>query len=574
MRVSVLGQLSVTDDSGIAVPAGELPRRARQVLAVLAARHGKIQSKDALGDAVWGADLPGNHVAALEHYVSVIRRRLQPTGSAATWFIVTRGGGYLFDTGRSGLDLADLRALIRSLDALAPGDPHRLAVHSEILALARELPFPEDPYAEWAEAARSEVQFAAVVSLLELSGNALAGDPPRALRLAQEAIEMSPFLESAYEAAMTAAVAMERPDEALRLYERCRRLLDEELGVPPSAEIIRLQRAIVAGRAATTPVPTPVRPPAGPAPKPTGLTPERFLGRAALIALLFDPGPPRVLHVVGPDGAGKSAFLAELTRHAPGRVGVGHGGSSTGVFRLAWLRTALVELRAGPDVLAAVDAATPDTPLSRTALELIATALDGPEPVFIAVDDAVDLDAAGVSELAWLSRHCPALQIVLTYCYPSQLAGRPLAGLRTAVVMRLSPLTAKELEPLRDDTVLDRTGGIPALVAVAHRPAEVAAAVAMQIARLRTRWMPAPAWEVLRLCAALGPLSAADLVALTGHPMGAVLDCIDNLVHAHLLGESPGGQVRHRSSMIRDAVAEQVSNAAGEHLRSRLAAAS
>ncbi|HET6480664.1 MAG TPA: winged helix-turn-helix domain-containing protein, partial [Actinoplanes sp.] len=72
MRVSVLGQLTVTDDDGAEVPAAELPRRARQVLAVLAARHGRIQSKDALADAVWGDDLPGNHVAALEHYVSVV----------------------------------------------------------------------------------------------------------------------------------------------------------------------------------------------------------------------------------------------------------------------------------------------------------------------------------------------------------------------------------------------------------------------------------------------------------------------------------------------------------------------
>src|SRR5690242_15838595 len=101
LRVSVLGQLTVVDSAGGVLPAGELPRRARQVLAVLAARHDRIQSKDALADAVWGEDLPGNHAGALEHYVSVIRRRLQPAGSPANWFIVTRSGGYLFDTSRA-----------------------------------------------------------------------------------------------------------------------------------------------------------------------------------------------------------------------------------------------------------------------------------------------------------------------------------------------------------------------------------------------------------------------------------------------------------------------------------------
>jgi hypothetical protein len=121
--------------------------------------------------------------------------------------------------------------------------------------------------------------------------------------------------------------------------------------------------------------------------------------------------------------------------------------------------------------------------------------------------------------------------------------------------------------------VLERSGGIPALVAAVSRPYEIALAVAMQIARLRTRWMPEPAWEVLRLCSALGPLRAADLVLLTGHSTADVLACVDRLIHAHLLAEGPDGEVRHSSTLIRDAVAEQVSSASSRHLREQLAAA-
>jgi hypothetical protein len=500
----------------------------------------------------------------------VIRRRLQPGGGAASWFIVTRGGGYLFDSGRAELDLAELRANIRGLDAFTPDAPERLPVHAAILALARELPFPEDPYADWAEPARSEVQFAVINALLELARAALTGDPARSLRLAQDAIELNPFLESGYAAAMAAAVAMERPDEALRIYDRCQRLLDEELGVPPSAELVRLQRVVLGARHAEpvmSPPPRIARPVAV-------VSQERFLGRADAVRLFVEPDPPRVVHVVGPGGAGKSAFLAELSWRLPGRIGIGHGGSSVGALRLAWLRSALIDLGAAPELLAIVDSADAGQPLGRAELELIGTAFAGPEPVFVAVDDAADLDAAGVAELTWLSRHCPALRIVLTYCYPSQIAGRPLAALSTAVVLRLGPLTGEELEPLNDESVLERTGGIPALVAVAWRPDEITSAVGMQIARQRTRWMPQPAWEVLRLCAALGPLDAAGLAALTSHSIGEVLECIDNLLHAHLLAEAPDGSVRHRSSLIRDAVGEQISRASSTHLRQQLAAAS
>src|SRR4051794_6117050 len=508
MRIRVLGQLEVTHGAAT-FGAGDLPRRARQVLAVLAARYDRIQSKDALADAVWGTELPGNHVAALEHYVSVIRRKLQPEGSAATWFIVTRSGGYLLDTGRAELDLAELRQRVRSLDQLPPDGPDRLQRYEEILELARELPFAEDPYADWAESVRSEVQVAAVTALLKLADASLPRDPARAMRLAQQAIELDPFLEPAFRAAMSAAVALGRPDEALRLFEKCRRLLDGELGVAPSAELVRLQRAVLASRhggpspvpAPAAPVPAPASPvsapglpvsapglpvsapgspvpgPSSPVPAPRELPPapkalirpgvpeERFVGRITQVRMLIEPDSPPVTHVVGPHGAGKSAFLAELARHAPGRVGVGHGASSVGALRLSWLQAALAELSAEPDVVAVVNAADPDRPLGRDQMEIIAGAFAGTAPVFLCVDDAGHLDAASVAELAWLSRHCPALKIVLTYAYPSEISGRPVAGLGTPVVLRLHPLTADELRPIGDGA-LEETGGIPALVAV------------------------------------------------------------------------------------------------------------
>jgi hypothetical protein len=301
---------------------------------------------------------------------------------------------------------------------------------------------------------------------------------------------------------------------------------------------------------------------------------ERFVGRITQLGMLVESHPPRVIHVVGPHGAGKSAFLTELARHQPGRVAIGHGGSSTGALRLSWLQTALTELGAEPDVRAVVDAAEPDRPLGRDQLAIIGGAFDGTEPVFLCVDDAGDLDSASVAELGWLSHHVPAVRIVLTYAYPSEISGKPVAGLGTPVVLRLHPLTAEELRPLGVENVLDETGGIPALVAVLRRPREIALSVAMQIARLRTRWMPVESWEVLRLCAALGPLRAADIVQLTGRSTTDVLICIDRLVHAHLLREDPDGRVRHSSTLIREAVAEQVSGASSRHLKEQLAAAS
>jgi DNA-binding SARP family transcriptional activator len=601
VHIKVLGQLTVSDAAGHRLPADELPRRARQLLGVLAARHDRIQSKDALADAVWGDEPPANHVAALEHYVSVVRRRLQPGRSAAESFIVTRSGGYFLDTTRVQLDLADLRLRARRLDSHPPSDPGRLQLQQEILDLAADLPFPEDAGADWTRTARNDVCTATLSALLELSEAACDADPGRAMRLAQEAIELDPYLEQAYRAAMNASVVLGRPDEALRWYERCRQVLNEELGVAPAVQTTQLRQAVLTSRrpagghpgedlaasrgaephpvADTRPTADAARPiAAAGTPAAYALDTARnsaavFVGRQQELELLMDRVPAPVVHLVGPPGAGKSALLTELRRRAPGRVGIGHCAGTTGALRLTWLRTALAQVDAGSSSLTVVDQAMAEQrPLSLEDLEVLAAALDRPEPVILAVDDASDLDDISVAELAWLGRRCASLSVVLTYCYPSVVNGRPIAALGTPIVLRLAPLADEDVKELGDPDMGERTGGIPALVGAAHRTPAVTAAVAMQIARSRTRWMPEAGWEVLRLSAALGPLRAGELAALTGRPLTEILVCVDQLIHAHLLSEGPDGQVQHRSGLIRAAVAEQVSSASGIHLREQLAA--
>ena len=55
VRVRVLGRLEVTGDDGRPLGAERLPRRARQVLEVLAARYDRVQSKDAISPTRSGA---------------------------------------------------------------------------------------------------------------------------------------------------------------------------------------------------------------------------------------------------------------------------------------------------------------------------------------------------------------------------------------------------------------------------------------------------------------------------------------------------------------------------------------
>jgi DNA-binding SARP family transcriptional activator len=567
VRVRVLGRLEVTGDDGRPLGAERLPRRARQVLEVLAARYDRVQSKDAIADAVWGDELPGDHAAALEHYVSMIRRRLQPGLPPAASFIVTRSGGYVLDTSRAQLDLAELRRLVREADGHPRGSPERVRLRERAVHLVDDLPFADDRYADWAQAPRDEVTAEVLAALIELSEHALAADPARALRLAREAIDLDSLVEEPYRTAMRAAAALGRTDEALRWAERCRGVLEEELGAAMSEETLALRASLLAG---LRPAPAPAAP-AVPPPAPREPGRLAFLGRRTELELLLGPEAAGTVHVTGPAGAGKSALLAECTRLAPGRAGIGQGPRSPGGPRLSWLRSPLAQLQASAAALAAVDdAMASHRPLSPRELEEIAGVLDRDEPVVLAVDDAATLDHDSVEALAWLRHRCPRLCVVVAYRYPSAIVGHPLAGLGADIVLRLGPLSPEELEPAGQPDLAAMSGGIPALVAAAQRPGPVATSVAMHVARLRTEWMAAPGWEILRLCATLGSLRVDQLTTLTGFPLGEVLDRVDQLVHAHLMVEGPGGHVRHRSTLVRSAVGEQVTTAHITHLRERL----
>ena len=57
-----------------------------------------------------------------------------------------------------------------------------------------------------------------------------------AVRHAREAVAIEPFRETSYQLLMRAHAAVGNRAEALRVYERCRNLLSEELGVPPSPQ--------------------------------------------------------------------------------------------------------------------------------------------------------------------------------------------------------------------------------------------------------------------------------------------------------------------------------------------------
>ena len=107
-------------------------------------------------------------------------------------------------------------------------------------------PFLPGEHGAWVEAKRREL-----ADLLDDALGCLAdaclrsGDAAGAARWAEEAIALEPFRETGYRRLMLAHATAGNRAEALRVYDRCRRLVAEELGAYPSPETESIYRELL-----------------------------------------------------------------------------------------------------------------------------------------------------------------------------------------------------------------------------------------------------------------------------------------------------------------------------------------
>src|SRR5262249_9863567 len=101
---------------------------------------------------------------------------------------------------------------------------------------------------EWVERQRRELVAVRTRALVSLSEASLRlGDAGAAVRWAEQMIAAEPFSETGYRPLMEAQAGAGHRAEALRVYERCRRLLAEELGADPSPETESVYRELLRG---------------------------------------------------------------------------------------------------------------------------------------------------------------------------------------------------------------------------------------------------------------------------------------------------------------------------------------
>src|SRR5580658_9335448 len=330
LEFCLLGPL-VVRCGGVVLP---VPRgRQRAVLAVLLLNADRVVSVGEIGETLWGPTPLPSASATVRNYVKRLRRVLGDTDQAR---IVTRSPGYAIRVDPGELDVAQFEVLLEGARDAARGGSWEAAADQarEALALWRG-----DPLAD----VRSEALALREVPRLQAAELRIDAE----LRLGRHGVVIAelermaaahPLREHLHAVLMLALYRDGRQAEALAAYQRARRVLVDELGAEPGAELRELHRQVLtAGPALAGSVPGRLSPggggPAGGRPEPVvprelpGPVPQ-FVGRAAELAdlagMLDQASAQRsrtlvISAIAGMAGVGKTALAVKWAHQVADR---------------------------------------------------------------------------------------------------------------------------------------------------------------------------------------------------------------------------------------------------------------
>ncbi|HEY0835944.1 MAG TPA: BTAD domain-containing putative transcriptional regulator, partial [Azospirillum sp.] len=245
-------------------------RKAMGLLTYLALRPDRAQSREKLAGLLWGDSPDAQARSSLRQVIATLRRTFPDDGAP-----VLRAEGEVVALAPGALD-TDVAAFER---AVAEGTPEAL---DEAVALYRGelfegLSLHAEAFDDWLMVERQRLREMALGALARQLDRALAdGRAEAGVRTALRLLALDPLQEAAHRALMQLYARQGRHTVALRQYQICRAMLDQELGVLPEPETERVHRAIrerrhARGRledTAPTGPPPPEPPPVEDAPEP------------------------------------------------------------------------------------------------------------------------------------------------------------------------------------------------------------------------------------------------------------------------------------------------------------------
>lgn len=249
MRIYLTGRITLETAERLVEQADFPGQQVRVAFAYLACERKRPVSRSELAEVLWPAHQPPSWDSALSAVVSKLRSLLSKVGPAGFAPVTSASGCYeLRLPADCWIDLEAAADSIHAAEAaLAAAEPERAYGPSAVAHHIARRPFLAGSEGPWIEHRRDKLRNI-LIRALECRAEVYLWNREYSLaaEVARDAIGMQPFRETGYRLLMKAHAAAGNGAEALWVYERCRRLISEELGVDPSRETRALHAEVLA----------------------------------------------------------------------------------------------------------------------------------------------------------------------------------------------------------------------------------------------------------------------------------------------------------------------------------------
>ena len=236
LKLRLLGRFEARLGSG--PPLVFATRKSQALLACLALRMGHSQPRDSLIALLWGDADPPRARQNLRQALTEVRRLLRgnPGLVSDRETVALRGNGVE----------SDVMAFDRLLSERTP-DALEQALNLYRGELLEGFSLDEEAYEDWLGTARERMRMRAVQGLAELLVQQVNTEQDeKAISTATRLVDLEPYHEPAHRALMRLHQRQGRRGLALRQYQLCVRVLQQELGTEPEEETRLLYQDIVA----------------------------------------------------------------------------------------------------------------------------------------------------------------------------------------------------------------------------------------------------------------------------------------------------------------------------------------
>jgi DNA-binding SARP family transcriptional activator len=202
-------------------------------------RHPSPLHKEQIIDRLWPAldaeEGDRDFKVALNTIYKVLEPERQPR--AESRFIQRQGLVYSLNLAETWVDADSFEALVAAGNQLLPGHASAaIQYYQQALTIYTGDYLPERRYEDWSSAERERLQLLALGVMTTLANLLVEQSPLESIRLTQHVLTVDPVWEEAYRVQMRAYLAQGNRPLALRTYQQCVRMLDQELGVEPLPE--------------------------------------------------------------------------------------------------------------------------------------------------------------------------------------------------------------------------------------------------------------------------------------------------------------------------------------------------